>query len=139
MRGADGLVLLLDAGDGVEEELREVADGESVLAVQALTSELADGVGEENVDAIGGVQVAGAVKELGGDGFGIGLGGQVLLEVMGAEGVVRGSDGHAAAAAGGVEVSALIGAVGFRHGDFLSGWRTNEDELIGDAPLSGVE
>jgi hypothetical protein len=28
--GADGLVLLLNAGDGVEKELREVADGKGV-------------------------------------------------------------------------------------------------------------
>ena len=37
---ADGLVLLLDAGNGFEEELREVADGQGVLAVNALASEL---------------------------------------------------------------------------------------------------
>lgn len=128
------MVLLLHTGDGVEEELREVADGEGVLAVNALAGELADGIGEESVDALGGVEVAGPVEELGGDGFGIGLGRGLLLKVMRTEGVVRGSDGHATATTGGVEVTALIGVVGFRHVDFLSGWTTNADELLEARP-----
>lgn len=121
LAGANGLVLLLNAGNGIEKELREVADGEGVAAVNALASELLDGVGEEGVDAVGGVEVAGRVEKFGGDGFGIGLRGEVLLKVMGAKGVMRGSDGQAAAATGGVEVSALVGASRFgRHKCFLS-------------------
>ena len=115
---ANGLVLLLNAGNGIEQELGEVTDGHGVLAVDAPASELLDGVGEERVDAIGGVEVAGAVEEVGGEGFGIGLGGVVLLEMLSAEGVMSGSDGHAAAATGGVNVTALAGAKGLvRHGD----------------------
>ena len=121
LAGANGLVLLLNAGNGIEEELREVADGEGVAAVNALASELLDGVGEEGVDAVGGVEVAGGVEQLGGDGFGIGLRGEVLLKVMGTKGVMRGSYGQAAAATGSVEVSALVGASRFgRHKGFLS-------------------
>ena len=116
--GANGLVLFLNAGNGIEEELGEVADGHGVLAVNALASELLDGVGEERVDAIGGVEITGTVEELGGEGFGIGLGGEVLLEMLSTEGVVSGSDSHAAAATGGVDVTALVGAKGLvRHGD----------------------
>lgn len=72
LSGANGLVLLLNAGNGIEEELREVADGKGVVAVNALVGKLPDGVGEEDVDAIGGVEVAGGVEEFGGDGFGVG-------------------------------------------------------------------
>ena len=119
--GANNLVLLLDAGNGVEEELREVADGESILAVNALAGELLDGVGEESVDAVGRVEVAGGIEEFRSESFGIGRRRDVLLKVMGAESVVSGSDGHAAAATGGVDVSALVGAKGSgRHRVFLS-------------------
>jgi len=106
--GADGVVFFLDAGDGVEEELGEVADGEGVAAVDALASKHFGDVGEERVDAVGGVEIAGGLEEFGGEDFRIGLGGDVLLEVMGAERVVSGSDEHAATTAGGVDVRALI-------------------------------
>ena len=58
----------------------------------------------------GSVEVAGGIEKLGSEGPGIGLEGEVLLKVLGAEGVVSGSDGHAAAPTGGVEVTALAGA-----------------------------
>jgi len=117
-RGADGLVFLLDAGNGVEEELREVADGESVLAVNTLASELLDGVGEKRVDAIGGVEVAGGVEELGGERFGIGLGGASLTKVIGTEGFVVNAE-HAAVLAARTDVLALIGGDEFgRSGEF---------------------
>ena len=71
--GANGLVLFLNAGNGVEEELREIADGERVAAVHALASELLDDVGEERVDAVGGVEITGGLEKLGGERFGIRL------------------------------------------------------------------
>jgi hypothetical protein len=40
--GANGMVFLLNAGNGVEEQLREVTDGERVATVNALASELFD-------------------------------------------------------------------------------------------------
>lgn len=107
--GALGLLFLLDAGDGVEEELGEVAEGEGVATVEAAAGKLLDGVGEEGVDAVGGVEVAGPGEEFRGEEFGIGLGGEVLLKVVGAEGVVGWSDEHAAATAGAVDMTALRG------------------------------
>jgi len=69
----NSLVLLLNAGNGVEEELREVTDGEGIAAVDALVSELLDGVGEESVDTVGGVEIACGFEELGSESFGSGL------------------------------------------------------------------
>lgn len=105
---AHGLVLFLHAGNGVEEHLREVAHGEGVGAVDALARELLDGVGEERVDAVGGVEVAGAVEELSGKSFGIGLRGASLTKVIGAKGFVVNAE-HVAAIAAGAEVLALVG------------------------------
>jgi len=116
--GADGLVFLLNTGDGVEEELREVADGESVLAVNALASELLDGVGEERIDAVGGVEVAGGVEKLGGESSGIGLGGAGLAKMKRTEGFVVDAE-HAAVLAARTDVLALIGGDEFgRSGEF---------------------
>ena len=106
--GADGLVFLLDAGNGVEEELREIADGERVATVDALTSELLDDVSEKRVDAVGGVEIAGGFEQLGGESFGIGLGWPGETKVIGAKRFVVDAE-HAAMLAAGTDVLALIG------------------------------
>jgi hypothetical protein len=116
LTGAHGLVFLLNAGDGVEEELREVADGEGVAAVNALASELLDDVGEERVDAVGGVEIAGSLEKLSGERFGIGLGGLRLTEVIRAKRFVVDAK-HAAMLAARTNVLALIGSDEFG-GDF---------------------
>lgn len=106
---ADGLVLFLDAGNGVEEELREVTEGQGVLAVNALANELLDGVGEEGVDAIGGVEIAGAVEELGGEGFRIRWRGLGKAEVERAKRIAARSAEHTATLAAGVVIVTLVG------------------------------
>src|SRR5690349_21778113 len=106
---ANGLVLFLNAGNGVEQHLREVAHGEGVCAVDALARELLDGVGEEGVDAVGGVEVAGTVEKLSGESFGIGLRGAGLTKVIGTERFVVNAK-HAAMLAAGTDVLTLIGA-----------------------------
>src|SRR5690242_10806131 len=95
---ANGLVLFLNAGNGVEEHLSEVAHGESVGAVDALARELLDSVGEKRVDAIGGIEVAGPVEKLSGESFGIGLRGAGLTKVIRTEGFVVNAE-HVAAVA----------------------------------------
>ena len=107
-RAANGLVLFLNTGNGVEEHLREVAEGEGVCAVDALARELFDGVGEERVDTVGGVEIAGAIEKLGGEGFGIGLRDASLTKVIGTERFVVNAE-HAAMLAARADVLALIG------------------------------
>ena len=119
---AKGLVFLVDAGNGVEEELREVAEGESVVAADALASEGFGDVGEERVDAVGGVEIAGGFEKFGGENFRIGLGGAGLAKVIGAE-RFRVDAKHAAMLAAGREVLALIGA------DEFGGWRRHESSF----------
>lgn len=104
---ADGLVFLLDAGNGVEEELPEVTEGQGILAVNALASELLGGVGEEGVDSIGGVELAGAVEELRGEDFGIRWSGLGKAEVERAKRIAVRSAEHTAALAAGVVIVAL--------------------------------
>ena len=110
---ANGLVLLLNTGYGVEEHLREVAHGEGVGAVDALARELLDGVGEERVDAVSGVEIAGTVEELSSESFGIGLRGASLTKVIRTEGFVVNAE-HAAMLAARTDVLALIGGREFR-------------------------
>ena len=108
-----GLLFLVDGGDGVEEELGEVTEGESVAAADALASELFGDVGEEGVDAFGGVEIAGSGEKLGGERFGIGLIGERgkglgLAKVIGTERFVVDAE-HAAMLAARTEVLTLIG------------------------------
>jgi hypothetical protein len=56
--GANGLVFLLNAGNGVQQELGKIADGQRVAAVNTLAGELFDDVREQCVDAVGGVEIA---------------------------------------------------------------------------------
>lgn len=104
---ANGLVFLLNAGNNVEEELREVADGESVATINALASELLDDVSEERVDAVGGVEIAGGCEKLGGKSFGIGLRSLRQTKVIRTESFVVDAE-HAAMLAAGTDVLALI-------------------------------
>jgi hypothetical protein len=104
--GADGVVFFLDARYGVKQELREVADGESVAAVDAAAGELLGDVGEKRVDAVGGVEIAGSIEEFGGDDFGIGLGGLRLAKVIGTERFAVDAK-HVAMVAAGRDVLAL--------------------------------
>jgi hypothetical protein len=106
--GAYGLVFLLDAGYGVEQELCEKAHGGGVAAVYALAGEGFGDVGEKRVDAVGGVEISGGVEKFSGENFGIGLGAAVLVKVVGAKRVVAGSNEHTATTGGAVDVRALI-------------------------------
>jgi hypothetical protein len=111
--GVDRVLLRLDGGEGAEEELGEIADGEGVAAVDAAVGELLGDVGEESVDAIGGIEIAGSGEEFGGEDFGIGLvvelgKGLRLAKVIGAERFVVDAE-HAAVLAAGRDVLALTG------------------------------
>ena len=118
--GADGLRFLVDTGTGVEENLREIAEGESVAAIDALASELFGDVSEERVDAFGGVEIAGAGEKFGTESFGIRLqGGLRLAKVVRTEGFV-GDAQHVAMVAAGREVLALVGDDEFG-GDWFCG------------------
>ena len=125
--GAHGLRFLVDTGNGVEKQLRQVADGESIAAVDALASELFGDVGEERVDAFGGVEIAGAGEEIGGENFGIRLqGGLRLAKVVRTEGFV-GDAKHVAMVAARGEVLALVGDDEFGGDWFCGDWFCGHD------------
>jgi hypothetical protein len=93
--------------------LGEVAEGEGVAAVEVSAGELFGDVGEEGVDAVGSVEIAGASEEFGSESFRIRLIGELgkglrLAKVIGTERFVVDAE-HAAMLAARTEVLALIG------------------------------
>jgi hypothetical protein len=70
----NGLLFLSHYQEGAQQELRKVADGKSILALDSFASELSDEIGDKGNDFISGDERIDVVEQLGGQGFCIELG-----------------------------------------------------------------
>jgi hypothetical protein len=102
------LVLALEGGETIEEQLTDVGLGDGVTAVDAFARDLLEEIAEVAIDGGGGGEILDSIEEFVRDGFaGLGSRGIVLGKVMGAERVVVLGDERAAAMAAGVDVAAV--------------------------------
>jgi len=68
------VALALHGGEGVEEQLGDVGEGDGVAAGDTFAGELLNEIAEEAIDGIGLGEVADVAEEFGGEGFGVGRG-----------------------------------------------------------------
>jgi len=71
--GVFAVVLAVEGGEAVEEQLADVGLGDGVAAVDAFVSDLLEEIAEITIDGGGGGEILDAGEKFGGEGF-VGLG-----------------------------------------------------------------
>ncbi len=99
---------MLHCGEGVEKQLADVGEDGGVAGREAIASQQGKEPAEGVIDGRGGLEILDGAKEFSSDGFGVGVGLE-LLAVLGAEGrMVVGAQHAAAVAIGGPVLAAII-------------------------------
>ncbi len=99
---------VLHRGEGVEKQLADVGENGGVAGRDAIAGQQGKEPAEGVIDRGGGLEIFDGAKEFSGDGFGVGVGLELLAMLRAERGMVLHAQHAAAAAAGGDVLAAII-------------------------------